>query len=813
MVATWSTWLKAGHQRVYALQVEGIATIFDEREIWGIDDNAAAAPEGYSFSHALRITDRTSYSIEPNRERGLAAGRAVEFLLGRETLADDGLTTALFVQPTLVATLTADLEAYDTSIAVDTTSSWPSSGALNLGRERITYASKTGTTFDGLTRGVCGYVHYHSGNGIGGYREATDVPRYWRGRFVTLWEHLVSPEGRYLSGTLCTLGDYCRQAWRGFIADTPRPDHGGFVLRALPLVRLGDIEVGADVSGSVVRGGDGFPAIVWEAADVIRITEIGGATDAVVPADGPSAANNGIVDLTTWCARAAAEFNNGYSPDRVQIQPRDGGVGVLTRWSTSTNATRLFADAWFLDRGIADYPGGIAWRTLPYAWANGPGLLSGGWLVCALDASADYTGALVPEDGGLLLLEIDGVKEVVEYDQVRTSTAGLRTAFRIIARGLMGTRPTGNPWLSETRVAVIAGAAGRWLSVFKTIATSSGTGLRGASDTQPPGFGLGIPESWIDIDALYAPDAHVVAVTTESRTIEKMLCGWLALNRACLIQKRNADGEIVLTVVSTDVAEDTRARELSVSDLLLDGQEIPALIEGPNHVKIGTSSTLREMPTYVIRDAIRAQSEGVRSIDIEAAGASAVTVLQLGAELILLSDGQAIVKARLPAWEDQIQPGDALQVTTGHPSIYDWQTGEWGPALVFGRVLAVERSLWTEITTIEILLEGHARRRTMLCPCAIVTEVVSATEYRVARGDSLGFLASDVVWVYSRGDDDDGVERTIVSVTEGTTYDTIIIDTAPALAGSEIVFTYPYYSSSNTRQRRHLYALTGKYWR
>lgn len=52
--------------------------------------------------------------------------------------------------------LTANLTASATSVSVERTDGFPSTGALHIGGERVTYTGKTSTTFTGLTRGTAG---------------------------------------------------------------------------------------------------------------------------------------------------------------------------------------------------------------------------------------------------------------------------------------------------------------------------------------------------------------------------------------------------------------------------------------------------------------------------------------------------------------------------------------------------------------------------------------------------------------------------------------------------------------------------------
>ncbi len=72
----------------------------------------------------------------------------------QETLYLDGSTT-----------LTADIETYDETIAVESTAAWPQSyGLLKIGTEIITYTSKDETNFYGCVRGFSGVESLHKTN-------------------------------------------------------------------------------------------------------------------------------------------------------------------------------------------------------------------------------------------------------------------------------------------------------------------------------------------------------------------------------------------------------------------------------------------------------------------------------------------------------------------------------------------------------------------------------------------------------------------------------------------------------------------------
>ena len=71
-------------------------------------------------------------------------------------LADVGeyVSASLAKTPTAICSLLSDLMSSATSMSVDSTADFPSSGVLHLGTEAILYSGKTATTFTGLTRGA-----------------------------------------------------------------------------------------------------------------------------------------------------------------------------------------------------------------------------------------------------------------------------------------------------------------------------------------------------------------------------------------------------------------------------------------------------------------------------------------------------------------------------------------------------------------------------------------------------------------------------------------------------------------------------------
>lgn len=859
----WGSLLKSGYSEVYADVYDGIPFIFASRPMWTTRGVEAAHnnADDVQMSYALVIPEGDHHEQVCNRVEGLASGRALDMIFGRQQLASetfDGETlgAVLFRRPSLSQQLqVAVSDPNADEFIVDDATEWPASGYFYIGRECVKYAAREEMTdgsgrwaFRGCERGVAGMPHYHTASASSAYSRVTDVPVYWRGRLVTRYAHLVSPEGRFLGSRWCELGEFCRQEWRGYVRDTPRPTAAGMVITCLPIIRIADQEFGAEVSGKLARNTqDGMPFIVSEPGDQILMSHSSVGTSIAAP-NAPLTTNNGIFAVSTWGGIVANHFAAYFDEVQATITNRR----YLSLRVREVNAvvlegpqTVVEAKAWFLGEGpIAGArvspngtDGGYVFH-IPFSWGDHAGGGEGSWIVVRLDPDVDFQDAEIAS-GGFLALDIDGHIEVASYDQYKRSSDSTLKAFRIKARNLLGTQSIDeststsdnywNPWLNDTSVRVLTGATGDWAVCLRTLMTSSGTGDRGDYDTLAYGFGLGLPDDWITVpvpgsadfaaidrgvDAETGDVGAVTAVTVGKTSVKNMLCGVQALNRRCLVQRRQTDGSIAIDVVSTDVVDYVeQADEIGEDDILLDGVETPEMMEAPNHVRVVRSDLLVERVPQITRDPARAQAEGVRSAEIKAPGVSGIDVLAKSAELMALSDGQSSVRVRLPPWTD-VEIGKLVVFTVGHPAIWDWESGQFGVSSIMARVVGLQRYFWDQVQVATFLLAGHARERCFLCPSALVTQAVSGTVYRVEKGGAVGFAAGYEVRLYEIGNEDaDSGEATIDSIVEGVDYDTFTLDSDPSVDGAELCFTYATYSACTSAQQRLMFTVASRAWR
>jgi len=819
-VTTWAEALQRGCSVSYAVHIDGIPYIFAENRLRTVSGSEVSVPSGYTLSAALSITEGQRIGYDCDRESGYAAGLELDILLGRQQLVDESLTSALFARPTKRTYLTSSVTSSSTTtFSAYSTSAFASSGSFYVGHEYCTYSGKTSTSFTGVTRGAAGLKHYHSSSASSGYREVTDRPVYWIGRLVTLYEHLVSPEGRYFGSTIATVGTYCREVWRGYVIETPRPDTGGMVIRCAPLVRRLAEEVGAEISGTVPKDYQGRPYIYVTAADSLGIRETAGGHSF----EAWSAANAnalGVQTVSSWVRSAEASLQS-QAPANHNVELEEGTAGFVVRVIASgSHEFAIEERASFLKRNhvLSSDVASFTWSWIPQ-FGGSPDIesdLVDCWLVVELNEDTDFT-APTPDNAGLLFVEVNGVKELMYYSDTATGDDERMRAFFISKRGLNGNRV--NAWTAENAtVSIVSGSYGSWKENLLTLATSSGIALeRGGYDTLGFGFGLGIPETDFDTAALEFPAFDFAVGSTDTLTPGDALGGYPVVHLAN-IAPIVRDGECLITRVYTYPTTVTAA-ELGIADVLVTGHGAPEVLPGPNLLRVKTGMD-GEGDTYVVRDAPRIQAEGVRALEIELPEMDA-SIQSYGATMLAMSDGMSSLELEVPPWV-QHQLGDVLDITTEHPMLYDWVSGVWAPSTVAARVVGWGRDLWSGVHRLTVLIAGQALPPTSYCPSAVVTTAVSSTEFRVtwsgAAGDraSKYFAAGDTVAFYKPGSEATQYEtRTVATVTDGTSYDTITITSAlsAVTAAAGIVITYPVHASSSTAQRRYMYERASYYWR
>jgi len=186
-VTTISELAKRHAEIAYVLEIEGCEYAFTDNDPTGI--GALWAASGYTVKGGLLRPSASTQEIDLLEFKITPSSMSFQLvdisgILG--TLFADQKTATLFTYLTEALTRTA------TSCKVRNAASFPASGTIHIGAERITYTGKTATSFTGLTRGTLPWANktkwahaFEQGeSGIGA--EVTTDPTIWRGRGVML---------------------------------------------------------------------------------------------------------------------------------------------------------------------------------------------------------------------------------------------------------------------------------------------------------------------------------------------------------------------------------------------------------------------------------------------------------------------------------------------------------------------------------------------------------------------------------------------------------------------------------------------------
>lgn len=821
----WASLLRSGYGVVFGALIDGIPASFGERQLYTVLGREAEAPSpAHTRSAALMITQGLATSCEPDREKGVSSGRALDIALRKDSLSDESLLTALFKTPALSSRLETTVSDPDAAVfEVDATTSWTEPGRGYIGLECFDFAA-LGTSgpytasFEGITRGVAGMPHYHQAARLSGYATITDVPQHWRGRFVVLYEHLVSPEGRYLGDTWCTVGTYCRERWAGFIDAEPQDVTAGKLLRCLPLVRALGQEIGSKLALDVAMESQSNPLLAFTAADKITVeTESYRATGPLAPRV------DRFATLDAWCASAASDIVTSIGSANIRLQitaPGHPAADILVvgyePGAPTVRGLAVYATGWFVRGGVHNGAANADNTLVARVPVDYDGA-SVAWLVLRAQPGADIDVVHVPPSGIGAIAAPDGTTELVRWDEARTSDADGQddlVALRIVERQVNGT-PRVNPWRWGGSLTVLSGSRGSWSDVAREILTSSGTGARGDYDRLGFGFGCGIPEGRLDVDTFTAPPMStqtVALAATERRSLADVLGGWLALWSRCLVQRRGADGVIKLAVIDTTVTDDPSAESIGADDVLLGGHGAPETIDAPNTITCESSGYEIETTQATYRDRGRVQAEGARTWKLVTPGVTRDTVIELAPGIVSRLYGQAAIALKAPPGSDvaELQPGTRVALETAHPLVYDWTAGSYAPATINAIVLPVSDDLWTGVAEIKLLLQGRSQANADLCPAAPVVRVVSSTVIEVGAGEEDTFAVGDEVRVYEPGNEDVvSVVATITGIDADTHY--VTLDTAVTSA-PVLWMSYAPYGSVTADQTERLFVRSDKRW-
>ena len=869
MASNFATLRKRGYGTIYAVTVEGIPYVFTEGPIpLRVDaESEPGVPTNYTSAvSALAVINETQVDQELDREAAVARAKSLPLLLTWGALEDASVLPLLFRRPEYFTTLSADVEATDTTINVAKATSFPSSGEINIGRERIKYTGTTSTSFTGCTRGMLGYAYKFRKDDPGSHGIVTPTPYSWRGRFVTVYEHLLSPEGRILDSTW-TEGTYKREIFKGYIAEPPVPDKLGMKVQVTNLVRLAAQELGSSLRGETVgyrRPDDvlALPVYVDEGsvinflfdmsngAQVLRSAPVieQGKTAGDWPEIPPGAMSLGeymravadsLMDyfdsvgsydaLRSVTAGAAAPLaENG--PSRVSlsfnVDPDEGGNYPNSVEVVVSNAC-YWLQTWPLPYGDQElYNNALGLPEVKHLYLPLRGDTAK-WLPIK-DLEGDNALDFTVPSSGLGVVDAGDNSEVVRWSS-KVSVDNLGASMAPYALLYIEERMVGAQFASvgqlpadlneDGSLEVVAGKIGTLDDVAETLIVSSGTGLRGSKDTLALGFGMGIPEEWVDIDATgSAPiTTEVLPLITLGRSsFADIFGGWFQLAGQCLALRRDSTGVLQFQRVDVVPAQVIQTggpgflgQALAKGDIVVGGTSVPRLVIAPNQVVIDTTAGPYDSAQYTFNAVGRIQSEGSYSTSLAVPGGRASVISAAVLSIMARGDGQSIIKFAVAPWID-IQVGDPVSVTVGHPLTYDWSDGTRQPGNIPGRAVGHSYNLKTGEQSLTILLDGILQSAYWLCPTTTVSNVSGSD---VTVGDGSWFQSGETVRFYNRGTEATESGDLLVDTVSGNV---LTLDAAPPAwltSANATRATHPLYTAGSTDQQNpFIYARADRTW-
>lgn len=848
--------------RNYALvaycRIEGIPYTFTER---ALQLTSTTHPE----SDTLILGDDTGLRYSIDRAKG-AAGCG-DLRIG---ILDPDNALELFGPPTLRAELSSSLAFDATAVAVDSTTSWGSSGALWFGKERIVYGSKTGSQFQTLTRGSWGPQYGFRVDAPLSWNICTDVPVFWQGRLVELWVALVDCYGRPVS----TAWDdaYTRMMWSGAIRSLPAYEAGAWVIDCDSLAERMSREPGAELLGqsdvyALSGASEGPLCIVSEDAEVeYRLTDgdspvnqtsgrvamssltfggsEGGITGyfavsyqrivaAVINYARQQWQSNGLQanDVQPYCVGAAkgedgiwraviqaAAAGTNAGDGIWELGPISDANGLYPEWSKRIIITEESLP--FTYTGATN--GSFGWNTgLFDTGLDGRGSSSA--VLRSPDDSEALTSGEWPTSGGFLTISGTDGDEVASYEGARNANG--RTYLWGLRRGLSSTERADItvPGTEVTGYAEFTGTLGEQIA---TLLESSGYGDRGTYDDESAGYGL--PDDYIDEDSILAAGSGIrsTAAVDLSTSLVDTYGGALASLGLSLAPVRDAATQRLRWGVRS--VDPFGAPDGTIVDADLRADRIPQLPANglrpvPNVVRL-TPAELGGVQYGAVRVVLAESvaSDGLREEEY----ALPWTDSPLGA-LMLQAQAQQTVALRSSALAYTLpvgphkdwQPGQIREADLSHPALFDVATGQPGLAAK-GVILEVSRTM-SGNCSITLLVGNGDINAGPLCPSARVTAVnvgaktITVQVATMPDGRAIFEDGSDVK-IYDAGVASRYDEEQVVSVSGNV----LTMNAFPAwldataVSGGGVYVTYPSEGSTNATalQDSHVHTGDGSEW-
>lgn len=566
----------------FYVKIQGLPYIFISGETPIAQDGTPwAAPTGYTLKpNTFDAADVQDIGCNISRIDGSASPGSMLIRL----IEDRGYTLGeLFAWDKTngnIANLEADFP-YETgagpwTLTVDDTSTFDSSGTLYLGRETMTYSSKTSTTFtiDARTQfdpvGYGDTVYRHNSNLPSAPRIVADHPRVFIGRYVQVFAHWVHADGYALDTGFDGANSF--ECFRGIIRELPRPGEDWhsveFEIEAIDAILRTEVgtesrqgrlysyqnPLATDLIPEAALPPD-FIYMVTAATERIEV-QVEQSGSLVVDATGEDAYSIHGAFTVPPTAKAYTQWQLQYQFD-LQLN----AVTTATSGDLLICAGAL-ADSWYIK--IVNYSSTDSFTVTIYCdgvnsffpmWGmtgtyqatilpnTNQNVLTGTKIASVIPAAAttipffyeadsDLLTSMDPVSPGYAVIGKDEESEIVSYESIASvsdeTIAGLYQ-LEGVSRGLMGTTARAHVLTLEDAKSENEGAEIRFgigvindafLESLLKLAISTGDGDHGTYDTFAVGTGAPQPPGHFDVDSFLAASA---TLTPTERTVSYFL--------------------------------------------------------------------------------------------------------------------------------------------------------------------------------------------------------------------------------------------------------------------------------------------------
>lgn len=770
MTTVWSS-LQYGWSHVYWLTIEGIPVYWAEKSL------GLSLPAAYTSENPLLVIDDSSaIGAEVGPRGGLGKSLPLSFRLR------DGIDTRTYLKRwSNEARLTADITSSVTTITVDSTTGFASSGSIWIGVELITYTGTTATTFTGCTRGVAGKAYPHRYGNVSGL--VTDAPRWWKGRDVTLYASPMDPTG-YAPGSAWT--DNASVIWRGHISSGPRREGLHFAFDALSIDRRLAMPIGRRFSGRLTDTEERF-AISKDDTYRVAIQIRNGANVAtfdqtVVFVPFANDADGDLLTGTQIRARMTSAYETAVSAggwtgtlDSL-IWKKAGFKGVTDpalsqviwtahlSFDTDANARSYTVEVYNDARAQVGnpYTGIVAQLTSGQAEPTFWTTTSNPFRHTAQGAPPfKQSATVVLTEGDPADAPTTGVLRVGDetFHYAKSATGNgfvyLSWLTKLDAKGYGSLKPG-----AECAILASDGALAApndvAATVRKMIHSSGEGGLRDAtwdslSELQGYGIDNGATDASVMGQILYGGMLGQVRVQVvpDDESLEDMFGGLLELSGRAIVARPNASGDVALTAI--DVGEQADyATTIADTDLLTVGADpvrMERIEDWPNRVEVSIGVAGQESLRLVFADrpAIAAQGGTTLEVKIPAIKPESMMPAVQAWVMSILQGSQTaqLMRCMVGPW-CEVECGDGVQVNITHPAIWDWSTGQpgyTGPAVCIGRHTTLKNGQ----TELLLLVKGGVNKGA-LCPSAgvLATDNTTAPTYIDVPGKYLAHFTNAI---------------------------------------------------------------------